>query len=102
VQGGAHSRDLAFINAHLNAIGGCLVAAILALTAALWVAGTLHGWAWPARASLAAVHLLLLAYDHGGDFSAHGFYNWCAGGGRRGCPQGRCARGVRHRVGISA
>ena len=76
LQGGSHSRDLAFINAHLNAIGQSLVAAIAAFTGALWVAGLLGPAAWPARAALGATHVLLLALDHGGDFASHGFYNW--------------------------
>ncbi|EFN55879.1 hypothetical protein CHLNCDRAFT_145486 [Chlorella variabilis] len=76
LMGGSHSRDLAFINAHLNLIARCLITAILAFTAAVWAARLLGPWAWRARGALAAAHLALLCYDHGQDFQAHGFYNW--------------------------
>ena len=78
LQGGSHSRDLAFINAHLNAIGRSIVVAIAAFTAALWATRLVGSAAWTARAALAAVHVLLLVVDHGQDFQYHGFYNWCA------------------------
>ena len=75
-QGGSHSRDLNFINAHLTAIGRGIILAVLAFTAFLWSARWLHALAWPARAALATLHLLFLAYDHGNDFQTHGMYNW--------------------------
>lgn len=78
LQGGSHSRDLAFINAHLNAIGRSIVVAIAAFTAALWATRLVGSAAWTARGALAAVHVLLLVVDHGQDFQYHGFYNWCA------------------------
>ncbi|KAL4451645.1 hypothetical protein ABPG75_007307 [Micractinium tetrahymenae] len=76
LMGGTHSRDLAWINAHLNTIGRTLILSILAFTAYLWAARGLGAAAWPARLALASVHLALLAWDHGGDFQHHGLYNW--------------------------
>ncbi len=76
LQGGTHSRDLKFINAHLDIIGRCLVTSIAAFTACLWAARSLGPAAWPARGGLVVVLLLFLAYDHGQDFQYHGFYNW--------------------------
>lgn len=76
LQGGTHSRDLAFINAHLTAIGRGIVVAVLAFTGFLWAARLLGSAAWPARGALTALHLLLLGYDHGNDFQYHGLYNW--------------------------
>lgn len=75
-QGGTHSRDLPWINAHLNTIGRTLILSILAFTACLWAARALGAAAWAARFALVSVHLALLAWDHGGDFQHHGFYNW--------------------------
>ena len=76
LQGGAHSRDLAFINSHLNVIGRCLGSAIVCFTVFVWAALRLGRTAWAARGCLAAIHLLFLAYDHGQTFQSHGFYNW--------------------------
>lgn len=75
-QGGSHSRDLAFINAHLNIIGRCIVVSVLAFTACLWLTPLLGGAAWAARGLLLTANLLFLAWDHGNDFHTHGVYNW--------------------------
>jgi hypothetical protein len=53
-----------------------MAVAIAAFTAFLWAARGLGAARGPACAALAAVHVTFLAYDHGGDFQYHGFYNW--------------------------
>jgi hypothetical protein len=76
LMGGSHSRDLAFINAHLNTIGRSIVVSLLAFTVCLWLTPLLGGAAWAARGLLLAANLLWLAWDHGNDFHTHGVYNW--------------------------
>lgn len=76
LQGGSHSRDLAFINAHLNTIGRSIVVSVLAFSACLWLTLLLGCAAWPARILLLTANLLWLAWDHGNDFHTHGVYNW--------------------------
>lgn len=77
---GSHSRDLQYINAHLTEIGALLATAVAAFTVAAWSTvafGPQHAWlAWPVRWGLLAALLAFLAYDHGGDFQYHGFYNF--------------------------
>lgn len=78
MQGGSHSRDLAFINAHLNTIGRCIVLALAAYTACWWLTPLLASpdEAWIARSLLVVSNLLWLWWDHGNDFAHHGVYNW--------------------------